>query len=38
MIDINPVNAVTIALIAILSWALVKFGANALGLNFAWLN
>jgi len=37
MIDLNIVNFITIGLIAILAYALVKFGANAIGFSPSWL-
>lgn len=37
MIDLNIMNFITIALIAIISHAVLKAGASAAGLNLAWL-
>lgn len=37
MIDLNIVNFFTIGLIAILFWALFKFGTKMAGLDFSWL-
>lgn len=37
MIDINPVNVLTIGLIAVLAYAAVRFGAKAVGFEPSWL-
>lgn len=37
MIDINPVNVLSIGLIAIIAYAAVKFGARAAGYSPDWL-
>lgn len=37
MIDINPVNILTIGLIAVIAYAAVKFGAKAVGFSPSWL-
>lgn len=37
VIDINPVNVLTIGLIAVLAYAAVRFGAKAIGFEPSWL-
>lgn len=37
MINLNLTNFITIGVIAVVAGALVKWGANAAGMNLSWL-
>jgi hypothetical protein len=37
MISLNVTNFITIGIIAVVSYALVKWGANFAGVNVSWL-